>query len=156
MLEIAFTDLFLFRVRTCDRDALHNLANSTALVVLELFDVFFMRVLLSVLLMAIPLGVVGSGVMEGGTIGLMGFWEEVLLDIVVVVFHFVCFFFGLFLFSLLLNNFLIDNIMRGAFPNVIPQQSIILINLVPHLFAMLFSRVIHFFLSLLIFSFMLF
>jgi hypothetical protein len=79
-----------------------------------------MRVLFSVLLMTVPLGVVGSGVVEGGTIGLMGFWEEVLLDIVVVVFHFVCFFFGLFLFSLLLNNFLIDNIMRGTFPNVIP------------------------------------
>jgi hypothetical protein len=79
-----------------------------------------MRVLLSVLLMPVPLGVVGSGVMEGGTIGLMGFGEEVLLDIIVVVFHFFCFFFGLFLFSLLLNNFFIDNIMRGAFPNVIP------------------------------------
>lgn len=108
------------------------------------------------LVMSVPLGVVGSGVVEGGTIGLMGFGEEVVLDVVVVVFHFFCFFFGLFFFSLLLNNFLVDNIMRGAFPNVIPQQSIILVNLVPHLFTMLFSRVVHFFLSILIFSFMLF
>ena len=77
-----------------------------------------------------------------GPFWLVGFWQEVLPYVVVIVFHLSDLLSRLPLSPLQLKYLLVDKFMRDPFPHLISHQVIILLNLVPLVLSLLSADVL--------------